>query len=116
MEIRTPHTVTVRRPKSTKNALTNVTERDYQTPDKSFDVACMFQTRDGRLQTAPEGYDYSFDAYMHTLCDDLKPDDMVIANFPWLKDHFRIVTVSPKIDVVGDFSHFYVVLTRDITR
>ena len=113
---RTPHTVQLKRPTVTRDAATNVATRDYDTPVKEKDVACLFQTRGGQVSVGAEGNIVPFDAILYTLDTDIEVNDRIEVALDFHTGNFLVTASVPKARHRGTFHHMEILLQKDGTR
>ncbi len=117
--INQPHVVTVERPDVSRDADTNVANRDYDTPASVFTVECMFQTRTGDQSQDEDGNNFTYDAVLFITDEatNVQPDDLItVAGVAGTTDKFRAIGREPKGGVDGEFSHYEIPLTRATER
>lgn len=113
-----PHSIQQKRAKVTRDVGSNAAEQDFVTaPDLDRTINGMFQTRSGDLVQDAEGNLITLDAILYTSEQDVRPDDQMIpSGLPGVTETFQVVSVEPKFDVDGEFTHMEVPLAREARR
>lgn len=114
--LRTPHSVTLKRPAIARDADSNVATLDYASPTKTATVRCLFQTRGGQVSVGDEGAIVPFDAVIYTIEQDIEVSDRIEVALSFYTGDFLVTAVVPKGRIGGTYSHTEVLLQKDGKR
>lgn len=115
--LNTPHVVQRIRPKSDRNATTNVTDLQYEVPPATMSsLRGFFQVRQGTIAVGSDGSVTSYDALFYTLIPNaIEPNDLlVVTNQGGVTGKYLVKHAAPKASMIGGkMSHVEVYCTKD---
>ncbi len=113
---RTPHVVILKRPAISRDTDNNVATRDYDSPTRTAQVKCLFQSRGGEVSIGDEGNIIPFDAKLYTLDKNVEVNDRIEVTLSFYTGNFLVTAVVPKGLLHGGYSHNEVLLQKDGVR